>query len=301
MHEDRLVISKKFFEVFAGTTTVPPFTPQSFSVWKELLTSYLRGSYGLDTLIGDIKERESKPERISGENEADFNWRLSVFGNRDLALYLIIDKAINTAKEVDPKYRSLATSIYRQAMMVGRPFGQELFDELSLVVKGSPLHSRINAINDLVKIKMEKLGQEQHVFNIWKRTVETLNSLQVDIHTLYRMILIRAIGHVREHNGVMVSLAGMPPQNLLDLSAETILARFLASAEHNKGLKGAETEANAMLAGTTFNTEANLKRKVDVSCFNCGKQGHFASDCRSKPKTKPGSGGSGSGKKAKKA
>ena len=119
--------------------------------------------------------------------------------------------------------------------------------------------------------------------------METLNSLQLDIPSLYRMFLIRAIGHVREHNSLMVSLAGLPPEELLVLPAETILARFLASAEHSRGIRGPDAES-AMLSGPTKATEAFPKRKAsEVSCFNCGKRGHMAAQCRSKKREGPAS------------
>jgi hypothetical protein len=303
LNEDRLVISKKFFEVFAATTTVPPFTPNNFSTWKDSLQSYLRQSYGMDTLINDGIEREILPVQVENESESEYQWRIATFRQRDLALYLVLDKAINTGKDIDPKYRSLATAVYRKAIIEGQPYGQVLFDELSMVVKGSPLHSRINSITELAKIKMDKTGSEQHIFNVWKRVVESLKSLQMDADALYKMFLIKAIGHTKEHQGVMVALASLPPQELLELPAETILARFLASAEHSRGLKGTEIEnSSALFASTHVASDVARKRKADVVCYSCGKAGHYSSDCRSKTKASKPSGSDRSNfKKGKKA
>lgn len=281
-HEDRLAISKKFFDTLPGMTTVPMFTPERFNIWSELMISFLRGSHGLDTLIGGEGDRELTPVRFRTESEEEHEERCDIFNQRNLALYLILDKAITANKEIDPKYRALASTIYKQAIMTGIAVGQTLYDELSKNVKGSPLHARINAINDLIKLKMDRLGQEQHLFNIWKRAVETLNSLQIDIQALYRMVLIGAIGHIREHNSVMVALASLPPHELIELSPEMILSRFLANAEHSKGLRGAEP-ANAMFAGAQKESDASaLKRKAGIKCYHCQKLGHFASECKSK-------------------
>ena len=281
-HEARLTISKKFYDMLPGMTTVPMFTPERFNIWSELLISFLRGSHGLDTLIGGEGERELCPLRFVDETLEEFDFRCQTFDQRNLALYLIIDKAITANKEIDPKYRALASTVYKQGIMEGVAFGQTLYDELSKNVKGSPLHARINAINELIKLKMDKIGQEQHLFNIWKRAVETLNSLQIDVQALYRMILIGAIGHVREHNSVMVALATLPPHELIELTPEMILSRFLANAEHSKGLRGAEP-ANAMFAGAQKGPDASAqKRKAGIKCYHCQKLGHYASECRNK-------------------
>ena len=66
------------------------------------------------------------------------------------------------------------------------------------------------------------------------------------------------------------------------LPAETILARFLASAEHSRGIRGSEPEL-AMLSGPTSTSEALPKRKAnEKTCHNCGKYGHLAGTCRNK-------------------
>lgn len=276
LNDLRWEVPEKFFNRIPTITTIPPFNPKAIEDWQDRLKSFLRSCSSLDHLIRE--ERERRPVRVSGETEDHFNKRLKIYDNRDRALYLILDRSISSAGPgLDPKYLSLSEKLNTEEL---ESIGQKLFDGLMFLLKGSHLYARLESINAMNEVQLKRIGEEQQVFNLWKRQADLQNSLQLDLGKYQKLLLINAMSQRKEHKTVVLQLAAMTPEQLFNLSAQDILDRFLASAGH---LNGGGKESSGPLAlyaegqGTT-----SVKRKSASSeklCFTCGKPGHFKADC----------------------
>ena len=287
--KDMLVISEKFYANLPSMNAIPAFSIKQFATWKDSIHSFLRGAYCLESLIDD--DRELPPIQLESESLVDFQWRQSVFKRRDNALYLILDRSVTLGKELDPKFSALSTTIYKKSKSEGIFPGSVLFSELKLAVGGSHLHSRINLAIDAAALRMDKLGGEQSAFNKWRNIVDQMSSLDMDLEMLMKCLLIHGIGHVREHQSTMVSLASLSPEELRALSSQNILSRFLSSAEHAKGLRGPNPRDLALYTSAAESPRAPVKRgSAPGACFNCNKFGHIAAVCPDKKLRQSGDG-----------
>lgn len=271
---DKWKVSTKFFNSLPTLATVPPFNPNRLSDWIDKLKSFLRGCHSLDLLIRE--DKETCPIQVDNEEISQFNQRMEIFSERNRALYLILDKSLSASTvNLDPKYLSLSEKIYTEESEF---IGQKLYDGILFLLKGSHLWARLDTINDLLKIKLDKLGSEQQVFNLWKRQVDIQTSLQMDLQKFQKLILINALSKCKEHKTVVLQLAAMTPEELFALSSQDILNRFLASAGHlQKGSK--DIQEIALYA----NEDTSKKRKLNDTgarvCFNCNQSGHFKAQC----------------------
>jgi hypothetical protein len=276
----RLVVTDKFFSMLSSISTVPTFSVKNFASWKDSIRSFLRTSFGLESLISEFQELE--PIQLDSESEVDYQERVQIFKRRDLALYLILDKSINSSKELDPKFSALSTRIYDQSLIDQSYPGILLYNGFESTIKGSHLHTRINLTHDLVHLRLESLGKEQNYFNEYKRLKDSMKSLFMDLDIITKSCLIKGLGSLKEHSTVMVSLASLNPTELAALTDEMILARFIASAEQNRGLKGSNANL-ALYAGSSDPTSGNPKMS-NMKCYNCNKYGHVSRDCPDPPK-----------------
>jgi hypothetical protein len=265
----RLIVTDKFFDHIAGITTIPAFSVKRFSWWKDLMRSHLRTTFGLDNLIAEPREEE--PIQLFDEDLNHFYDRLSIFRRRDYALYLVLDKSISSSKEIDlEKFISLSTKIHDScALSEGYP-GYSLYCSFETTIKGSHLHTRMNLAYELVTAKPSGLGKEQEFYNLFQRHRESIKSLGMDLDMLLKVVLIRGLGTIKEHHTLMVSLAAMDPNELMNLTEEDVLARFIASAEQNKRVRPNDDVA---LLATSANQSSRRK------CYNCGRMGHFSVNC----------------------
>lgn len=272
-NENKWTVSQKFFNSLPTLATIPTFNPTKLSDWIDRLKSFLRSCHSLDYLIRDDKEQ--KPILLDSESDENFEKRITIFNERNRALYLILDKSLSTNTiNLDPKYLSLSEKIYSEET---ESIGQKLYDGILFLVKGSHLWARLDSINDLMDIKLEKLGSEQYVFNNWKRQVDIQNSFQMDIGKFQKLVLINALSKCKEHKTVVLQLAAMNPEELFSLSAQDILNRFLASAGHLQSNKNSVEVA-------LYSAEDNIGKRSDnnginVVCYNCNQRGHYKSQC----------------------
>jgi hypothetical protein len=269
----RYIVTDKFFETIAGVTTIPTFSIKKFSTWKDLIRSHLRTSFALDKLIGD--PQEVYPIQVLGEDNDHYFDRECIFRRRDEALYMILDKAISSSKEAEiDKFIALSTRIYEQCQKSDGLAGVTLFTTFEQVIKGSPLHTRINLVYELLTRKPKGLGFEQEYYNEYIRDKQSLKSLLMDADAITKAALIRGLGTIKEHNTLMVSLASLEAAEFTALTDEEIFARFLASAEQNKRIKSVDDVA--------LITTSNESSKSFMKCHRCGRTGHLANACRSK-------------------
>ena len=110
-----------------------------------------------------------------------------------------------------------------------------------------------------------------------------MKSLLMDLESITKSCLVRGLGGVKEHSNVMVSLASLNPSELTTLSDETILSRFIASAEQHKGLKNGSSGLALYAAESTPSTSTSTCGPPPT-CYTCRKVGHLSRDCRKKPK-----------------
>lgn len=292
--EHEYAISVKFYQQLPTISTIPVFNPQKFDDWNDRMKSFLRSCFSLDCLIKD--KRELKPIQLVDESIEDFEKRMNIFSSRNKALYLILDKSLSTAGgSIDSKFLALSEKLNESAEL---DRGQQLYDGIIFLLKGSHLWARLDSISSMNDLKLDKVGSEQAIFNRWKRESEIQSSLQLDLVKAQKLMLIKALNARKEHKTVMLQLAAMNPEELFNLSAQQILDRFLASAGHQQG--GAK-EAGDSVALIAEVGNSSGKRKVDtesIVCYFCHQPGHIKSNC---PKWKKSKKGGKSEKKEKKA
>ena len=280
-NSSRLIVTDKFFETIAGVSTIPQFSVKKFTLWKDLIRSHLRTTYGLDGLISEPKELE--PIQLFDETPDYFQERLHIYRRRDHALYLILDKAISTSKEVEndrlDKFISLSTRIYDDCNSADGYPGITLFASFETTIKGTHLHTRMNLVSEMISNRLASLGKEQDCYNQFARIKSSIKSLNMDLDIFLRMCLIRSMGAIKEHNTLMVALASMDTVELLKLSDEDVLARFIASAEQNRRVRSDD------VALVAHESDTNPPPTKPPKCFNCGRMGHLTRDCRSKRQT----------------
>lgn len=271
--ENRYKISVKFFNSLPTMATIPPFNPTKVSEWSDKMKSFLRGCHSLDLMLRD--DREKQPIRVMSESVEQYEKRLFIYNERSRALYLILDKSLSgNTVNLDPKFLALSEKLYAEDVS---DIGYKLYEGIIFLLKGSHLWSRMDTINDLMKIKLERLGQEQSVFNEWKRQTELQSSLQMDLQKFQKVVLINALNNRKEHKTVVLQLAAMTPEELFNLSPQDILDRFLASAGHlQNGSK--EVTETALYASSDQTTKRKLDSSVKV-CYNCQQPGHFKAQC----------------------
>jgi hypothetical protein len=190
-------------------------------------------------------------------------------------------------KDLDQKYSALSTSIYKKSRSDGTYPGSILFTDLQLAVGGSHLHSRINAVIEASSLRMDRVGGEQSTYNKWKNSWDLYQSLGMSADMIMKIILIHAIGHVREHQSTIVALASLSPDELREISPQDILQRFLSSAEHAKGLRGQNQKDLALYSNANEVPRADANGTV---CYNCGKLGHISPRCPNAKKKRPAAG-----------
>jgi hypothetical protein len=238
--------------------------------------------------------RESIPIMAEFESEEHYQRRVQIFKKRDRAFYLLLDKSLTGTTGLDPKYLALSEQLNNDDNSDN--IGHRLFDGLLFLLKGSHLWARMDSINTMVQLKLAKIGDEQSIFNAWKREVDIQNSLQLDLAKSQKLQLIHALNSRKEHKTVLLQFAAMTPEELFALSPQQILDRFLASAGHLQGGKEVG-EPLALIA----EVEKSGKRKSDPSslvCYFCHQIGHMKSGC---PKLKKQKFGVSKQKKAGKA
>ena len=165
-----MIVSDNVFENIAGVSTIPQFSVKKFSLWKDLIGSHLRTTFGLDSLIAEPNELEHK--RLY-DDQNYFEDRLRIFRRRDHALYLVLDKSISSSKEVEvdrlDKFISLSTKIYDDCNVSDGYPGVTLFASFETTIKGTHLHTRINLVTEMVSNRLSALGREQECFNQYSR------------------------------------------------------------------------------------------------------------------------------------
>jgi hypothetical protein len=80
---------------------------------------------------------------------------------------------------LDPKYLSLSEKIYTEGAL---DMGNQLYEGIIFLLKGSHLWSRLDTIQELTTLTLARVGDEQAVFNSWKREVDLQASLQMDLN-----------------------------------------------------------------------------------------------------------------------
>jgi hypothetical protein len=282
MDEGRYDISVKFHQNLPTMSNIPPFTPTKVDDWKDKMKSYLRSCYSLDSMLRD--QRESMPIMVELESVENYQKRVQIYKRRDRAFYLLLDKSLNGGHGLDPKYLALSEQLNNDENSDN--IGHRLFDGLLFLLKGSHLWARIDSINSMVQLKLTKIGEEQAIFNAWKREVDIQNSLQLDLVKSQKLQLIHSLNSRKEHKTVLLQFAAMTPEELFSLSPQQILDRFLASAGHLQGGK----EVGEPLA-LVAEVEKSGKRKNDPSsliCYFCHQPGHMKSGCPKMKKHKIG-------------
>ena len=231
--EVRFTIGAKFHQTLPSLSSIPPFSPTNFNEWKDKLRSWMRSCHSLDYLIRDV--RESYPVRVDDEDLDQFNRRVDIFKARDRACYLVLDKSLSTSVKLDPKYLALSEKMSQD---VSTESGQQLFDGIVFLLKGSHLWARIDSLVSMSHFKLDNIGSEQSIYNNWKRESDLQNSLHLDVFMIQKLWLINALSTKKEHKTVMLQLAAMSPEELLNLTPQAILERFIASAGHLKSKDG---------------------------------------------------------------
>jgi hypothetical protein len=282
--EFRFSIGAKFHQTLPSITSIPTFSPTRINDWKDRLRSWLRSCHSLDYLIRDV--RESHPIQTEDEDDEHYSKRVAIFKARDRAFFLVLDKSLSGASNIDPKFLALSDQL---SLDESTAIGQKLYDGLMFLLKGSHLWSRIDTISSMVNLKLDKIGMEQKIFNDWKRESDLQQSLQLDLNKVQKLLLINALNHRKEHKTVMLQLAALSPEELFAMTPQAILERFLASAGHLNTKEGGEPLALLAEHGAP-------KRKLEgstVTCFYCKQSGHYKSECPKflKSKNKDVSGG----------
>ena len=272
LNESKWRIKEKFFDRLPTITTIPVFTPNSLSEYQDKLKSFLRISFSLDHLIR--QEREQRPVKCKTESDEQYESRLEIYQSRDRALYLILDRSINMASGLDVKYTSLSDKLNTDGI---ESIGQTLYDGILKLLKGSHLYARLESLNNIMDIKLQKVGSEQDVFNQWKRQVDVQASFQLDLFKFQRLLLINSLS-ISQHQTVSLQLAAMTPEELFKLTPQDILDRYLASAGH---LLGSGKDSGTAVALFTESQEGKKKDSSERLCYHCGKPGHYKSNCPS--------------------
>lgn len=227
--------------------------------------------------------REGTPVMVESEGLSEFEKRLQIFKNRDRAFYLILDKSLSGAQNLDPKYLSLSEQLNNDE--ANGNIGHRLYDGIMFLVKGSHLYARMDSINNMVNLKLSKIGEEQAVFNAWKRECEIQNSLQLDLAKSQKLQLIHALNNRKEHKTVLLQFAAMTPEELFALTPQQILERFLASAGH---LQGGKEVGEPLALIAEVGGAGKRKDMVTLRCYFCHQIGHMKMDCPRLKKVKVG-------------
>jgi hypothetical protein len=271
--EPRFTISAKFHQTLPSISSIPTFSPTKVNDWKDRLKSWLRSCHSLDHLIRD--QREMLPVQVDSETVEEFEKRLLIFKARDRAFFLILDKSLSSATNLDPKFLALSEQL---SLEEDSAVGQKLYDGILFLLKGSHLWSRIDSLASMWNLQLERIGNEQMIYNQWKREADIQAGLQLDLAKIQKLMLINALNHRKEHKTVMLQLAAMNPDELFGMTSQAILERFIASAGHIGPSKDL-TDSVALLAEPAPGAYKRKMESTVVSCFFCKGVGHLKKDC----------------------
>lgn len=154
LDEARYSISVKFYQQLPSLNNIPIFTPSKLDDWKDRLKSYLRSCHSLDNMLRE--PREATPVMVDSESLMDFEKRSQIYRNRDRAFYLILDKSLSSAQNLDPKYLSLSEQLNNDEG--NGNIGHRLYDGIMFLVKGSHLYARIDSINNMMNLVTSRIN-----------------------------------------------------------------------------------------------------------------------------------------------